>query len=88
MLLTAPTAKEVERSYRVSALTFGRDNNKPKNDKQPDVGKTGVELRYYKRAEYDKLNSNQKAELHQWRKSKNSGGSGKSPDNSAKISSL
>lgn len=31
-------------------------------------GKTGVHLRYYKRAEYNKLSSEQKDELREWRK--------------------
>ena len=90
LLLTAPTAKDVERSYRISALTLGNDDNKSGNGggRRPDIGKTGVELRYYKRSEYEKLNSNQRAELHEWRKTKNSKGRNKPSDDSAKISSL
>ena len=31
------------------------------------IGKTGVDLRYHKRSKYDKLNSDQRKELHDWR---------------------
>lgn len=41
---------------------------------KPSMGKTGVELRYYKRAEYQSLSDEQKLELKEWRaNSKNSG---------------
>lgn len=87
LLLTAPTPKDIERSYRVSALAYnggsGDDNNQ--GGKKKDIGKTGVEFRYYKRAEYEKLNGKQKAELHEWRKSK---GSTSGNNQAAKISSL
>jgi hypothetical protein len=36
---------------------------------KPGLGKTGVHLRYYKDAEYHKLNKEQQDELREWRKS-------------------
>ena len=35
---------------------------------KPSKGKSGVEFRYYKTAEYEKLNDDQKLELREWRK--------------------
>ena len=34
---------------------------------KPSMGKTGVQLRYYKKAEYSKLTDDQKLELREWR---------------------
>jgi hypothetical protein len=45
---------------------------------KPGLGKTGVHLRYYKDAEYRKLNKDQQDELREWRKSADY--SGKKPN--------
>jgi hypothetical protein len=45
---------------------------------KPGLGKTGVHLRYYTKDEYYKLTNEQKAELKEWRTSKDSKGTGKS----------
>ena len=41
------------------------------------IGKTGVHLRFHKRAEYRQLTPEQKKELNEWRKTTNWGGQGK-----------
>ena len=78
LLLTAPDAKEIERSYRISALglTSKGGNDNKGNDAKNGFGRTGVELRYYKKHEYDKLRSDQKKELREWRASNGTGGKG------------
>ena len=90
LLLTASAAKEIERSYRISALMtsgLNADTSKGNSKKNDGIGSTGVELRYYLRAEYVKLNGKQKSELHEWRKSKKSN-SNSGDKMSAKISAL
>jgi hypothetical protein len=49
---------------------------------KPGLGKTGVHLRYYKDAEYRKLNKDQQDELREWRK-KGADYSGKKPNKGA-----
>ena len=53
--------------HRISA-TNTRNTNNNSNKKRIHKGKTGVELRYYKRKEYAKLTKEQRAELYQWQK--------------------
>ena len=69
LLLTAPHPKEIETSYRISAINMQNDSDK-KGGKPKEKGKTGVELRYYKQHEYARLNDAQKRELQDWRKEK------------------
>ena len=69
LLLTAPHPKEIETSYRISAINMHNDSDK-KGGKPKEKGKTGVELRYYKQHEYARLNDAQKRELQDWRKEK------------------
>ena len=93
LMLTAPAPKEIVKSYRISAISI-QDEKKGNGgaSKQNDgIGKTGVEFRYHTRKEYEKLNSNQRAELHSWRKAKkinsvNMAGNG--DEDSMKIASL
>ena len=72
LMLTAPAPKEIVKSYRISAVSL--QNEKKGNggtSRQNDgIGKTGVEFRYHTRKEYEKLNSDQRAELHSWRKAR------------------
>ena len=74
LLLTAPTAKELQSGLRVSALETGsgkgKEKGKGKGKGDPSVGKTGVEFRYYKKREYGELQDDQKKELIEWRQSK------------------
>lgn len=56
-----------ERTYNVSSVTT-ETRDEPVKKRKVNKGKTGVELRYYKPAEYRKLNSSQIEELRQWRK--------------------
>ena len=86
LLLTAPAAKEIERSYRISAIMTGSGGDRHKKNAAPKngYGSTGVELRYHTRKEYDRLNQNQKKELHEWRKSTNA----KDDKSNSRISSL
>ena len=56
-----------EITYNVSSVTTD-PKDEPVKKRKVNKGKTGVELRYYKPAEYCKLNSSQIEELHQWRK--------------------
>ena len=68
-----------ERTYNVSSVMVdGKDDGKKR---KINKGKTGVELRYYKPAEYRKLSTEQVEELRQWRKEN---GLVKSKDNSKK----
>lgn len=93
LLLTAPAAKEIERSYRISAL-IARDTNDSNNSntnvkdssrKNDGIGSSGVELRYHSKAEYAKLNGKQRSELHEWRENKRSN---KRSADMARISAL
>ena len=48
-------AKEIEQSYRISALKTGGtdiDESKRSNKKKDGVGSTGLELQYHSKAEY------------------------------------
>ena len=56
-----------ERNYNVSSVAAEPRNEQAKKRKV-NKGKTGVELRYYKPAEYRKLSSDQVEELREWRK--------------------
>jgi hypothetical protein len=58
--------------------------------KQKDGNRTQVELRYYKKKEYEKLSKDQKAELHRLRKEKGEKDSNNAPgsDNKKTISAL
>ena len=63
LLLTAPKHKELtEGSQRISAVKSSSNNN------NKNVGKTGIELRYYTKDEYRNLTKAQKKELQEWRK--------------------
>ena len=79
MLLNAPTPKDMQESHRVSALGTVTTTGKGSGDKT--IGKTGIELRYYKRDEYNRLNNAQKRELHEWRKSSKKKGKGSGSSN-------
>ena len=64
----------MKRSYRVSATVIGdiseeKSQGRKKTNRNDGVGKTGVELRYHSKSEYQKLNKAQKKELHEWRSS-------------------
>jgi hypothetical protein len=58
--------------------------------KQKDGNRAQVELRYYKKKEYEKLTKDQKAELHRLRKEKAENGNGRAngSDQSKTISAL
>ena len=96
LLLNAPAPKDIERSYRVSAtvlgdISEGKGEGRNKINKNDGIGKTGVELRYHSKSEYQKLGGAQKKELHEWRlNKKGAGGGGNSNDEKYKsrISSL
>ena len=68
-------SKKITQTHRISMTQVRNSNkttpnNRNNNNKQKiHKGKTGVELRYYKRKEYSKLNKEQRAELYQWQKS-------------------
>ena len=79
MLLNAPAPKEMQENHRVSALGTGTTAGNGNGDK--NMGKTGIELRYYKRDEYNRLNNAQKRELHEWRKSNKKKGKGSRSSN-------
>ena len=61
--------KKITQNYRISA-THTRNNSN--NNKKVHKGKTGVELRYYKRKVYAKLSKEQRAELYQRQKNNKS----------------
>ena len=89
LLLNAPAAKELETTYRISALGLKLSGDGDKKN----IGKTGVELRYYKRDEYNKLSNEQKKELQLWRKDKktkdgNNSDSKGTKNNKSRISAL
>ena len=91
LLLTAPSPKEIERSYRISATSLSEGKaNSNNRDNSNGVGSTGAQLRYYAKAEYDGLTGKQKKELHEWRKSKsrNNATKGGDANGDAKISLL
>ena len=97
MLLNTPTPKDLENNHRISSLGTENATGKGKGKSGKTViGKTGIELRYYKRDEYNWLSNAQKSELHEWRKSDkgkgkrnvdSSGGDGIT-DDKARISAL
>ena len=74
----------VNKTLNVSEVSTGNGKRKSEDDdgdekhvhfaKGQKKGKSGVQFRYYKRAEYAKLNEEQRAELHQWRKSQKPAG--------------
>jgi hypothetical protein len=54
-------------------------------DLKDGTGKSGVEFRYHKTAEYNELNDDQKSELHDYRESlKAAGGNGRLPKRAGK----
>ena len=63
LLLTAPKMRENTQTHRISAI-------KSQKAQKNGMGKSGVELRYYSRQEYNKLSKAQKKELSDWRKEK------------------
>jgi len=90
LLLNAPAPKEMEANYRISALGVVDHDGVNKSGK--DVGKTGIELRYYKRDEYNRLNKAQNSELHEWRKNmkrgNDKGKKGNDDESKIRISAL
>ena len=89
LLLTAPAAKEIERSYRISAVVTGNGGESQKSTAQKSgYGASGVEFRYHTRKEYDRLNQKQKRELHEWRKSANAKSGNNNAGNTNRIASL
>ena len=67
LLLTAPNhGNSNSNNHRISATR----NGKSKGDKHGVGPETGVELRYHNKREYNKLSSEQKKELAEWRKNK------------------
>ena len=63
LLLTAPKHKELaDGSQRISAVKSSSNRH------GTNQGKTGIELRYYTKEEYKRLNRAQKMELSAWRK--------------------
>ena len=71
LLLTAPKFKDNGNGpHRVSAIKTSKDGKY----KSKNVGKTGVELRYYAKKEYKKLSQDQKKELMDWRAEQKSDG--------------
>jgi len=88
LLLNAPSRKDVETNYLVSAVGTSGGKNK-------SYGKTGVELRNYKCNEYNKLPEDQRKELIQWKKDKkkknsnnNDGDNGDESGDKARIAAL
>ena len=80
--------KKITQNHRISATST---RNAPNNNKKVHKGKTGVELRYYKRKEYAKLSKEQRAELYQWQKDNKSTNKDISKENDAisqKIAAL
>ena len=66
MLLTAPNnGAAPDRTQRISAAKTDREKKKHGRG-----DKTGVELRYHTRKEYNKLSADEKKELSEWRKNK------------------
>ena len=54
-------------NHRISALTSGNDKKRKRDSsKIASRGKSGVELTYYRKDDYDKLNRAQKHELWEW----------------------
>ena len=95
LLPTDPVKRKQKGAKRTSAqisatdATESEDSNKKRVSFKPNVGKTGVELRYYKSKEYNKLSQEQKDELkahrlanggykNSWTKKSKGGGKGKS----------
>ena len=89
LLLTAPTPREIDRSYRISVVGLNATNGGNANSKKSKgVGRSGVEFRYHSKDEYAKLNKDQKKELHEWRQSNKRGSQDNGFANQSRISSL
>ena len=54
----------------VAAANGHKPTPSPKTQLKPGIGKTGVELRFYKVSEYKKLTDDQKMELAEWRQNR------------------
>ena len=89
LLLTAPTPREIERSYRISAVNLGSSGGSNHNSKKnKGIGKSGVEFRYHSKDEYARLNKDQKKELHEWRHSNKKESKSNASMDESRISSL
>ena len=65
LMRSAPQEDKTTLHHRISAIK-GKELNRLSSR-----GKSGVEFRYYKRAEYNRLTKEQKAELYEWKNSMN-----------------
>ena len=65
LMRSAPQEDKTTLHHRISAIK-GKEVSRLSSR-----GKSGVEFRYYKRAEYNRLTKEQKAELYEWRNSIN-----------------
>ena len=87
LLLAAPSKKiNNGQQHRISQVKRGRGGG-GRYSGSGDKGKTGVEDRYYKREELNRLTDAQKTELQEMRQ-KNGRGSGKRAKQTAKIAAL
>ena len=86
LLPTNPVKRKRVGGKRDSAQISAAEGMAPKKKTsfKPNIGKTGVELRYYKTKDYKKLNDKQKEELKMWRleNSQNANKSNKGGDGS------
>ena len=64
LMLTAPQKSQGGNPHNISAIEQAK---RKRGGGQTQVGKTGVEFRYYKKSEFAKLSKEQKDELREWR---------------------
>jgi len=80
-----PVAKKCTTGGGSGKCSYGTISSVSSVDLKDGTGKSGVEFRYHKKAEYDALNEEQRSELHEYRESlQAAGGSGKLPKKSRK----
>ena len=90
LLLASPTNPSQgpnPNGHRISAINTDKNRKKRDSSKLASRGKSGVELCYHRKSDYDKLNKAQKYELYEWqlanKKAKHS-----SSDDKHKISAM
>lgn len=84
---TNPSSGQNDQNHRISALNTDRNKKKRDSGRIASKGKSGVNLTYHRKSDYDKLNRAQKHELWEWqlanKKAKHS-----SSDEKHKISAM
>lgn len=99
LLLAVPQKKTTQNTHTVSGLHSeggnkhrggggGGGGGRKRGKGKIEIGKTGVELRYYKTSEFHKLPQNMKDELSEWRDNKKKAKKAQKQSETQKISAL